>query len=325
MDMGLSVLMAVRNGEAHLREALDTILGQTIRDFELIVVDDGSGDGTRRILDEYLARDARLRVLRNTSARGLAASLNRGLQCCGGELVARADADDAYHPERLARQVDYLRRHPEIGVLSCGYHRIDAAGAHLGTIAPVTGHEWIGFRMMFINSLLHPGALFRQDVVRAAGGYDPRYWTAQDSDLWARLLRLTKFDNLPEPLVYYRVHPLSMVRRRGEEGQRLSLSVPARLQAQYLGRRVAPDEARAMVHLYQRARFLHQSEVETAYRGMRDVAAFARERECPVVRKQFHRAVAGSMVHQARLQASKTPIRSARVLAKALEWYLARH
>ncbi len=127
----VSVLLAVRDGERHLSEALDSLLAQSMRDFELIVVDDGSTDRTGAILAGTAARDDRLRLLRNDVNAGLPRALNRGLEVARAPLLARADADDVYRSDRLARQFAHMMANPQIGVLSSGYNRIDDIGANL--------------------------------------------------------------------------------------------------------------------------------------------------------------------------------------------------
>ena len=316
--------MAVREGGSYYRAAMDSLLGQSFPDFEFIVVDDGSSDGTTALLEAYRQRDPRLRVLRNDTSRGLPVSLNRGLALCRAPLVARADADDIHHPDRLAKQLAHLHAHPRIGVLSCGFHRIDPGDQRIDTRVPVTGDARIRFRMLFTNSLLNPGAMFRTALVRAVGGYDLRYWTAEDTDLWARLMPVTRFDNLPEPLVSYRIHPSSAVRTRGEVGDALSLSVPARLQAHYLGYPPGDREVRAAVDLFQDLRFLEREDIRIGHQHLRAILAQAGSREPTAVLGDFHARVAASLRRQARLRARRDPGRALYVLGKTIQWWLVR-
>jgi glycosyltransferase involved in cell wall biosynthesis len=232
----VSVLMAVRNEEHYVDGAVESLLAQTLADFELVVVDDASTDATPALLEAWARRDTRVVVIRSEERLWTAAALNLGLARCRAPLVARADGDDLYAPERLELQVQFLDGHPEVGVVSCAYHRMDPNGEVFDTKRPPVSDAVIRLRSLFMNSLLHPGVIFRADVVRAVGGYDPAYWTAQDADLWARLLPHTRFANLPEPLVTYRVHDRSTMRSRGAAGQSLSRSIPRRLLSAYLGR-----------------------------------------------------------------------------------------
>jgi glycosyltransferase involved in cell wall biosynthesis len=128
----VSVVMSVFNGERFLREAVDSILGQTYRDLELIVIDDGSADGSGEILAQRRQADARLRVFPQANM-GLTRSLNRGVELSTGEYVARMDADDLSEPRRFERQVAFMDAHPDVGLLGTAYREIDGEGRVLGT------------------------------------------------------------------------------------------------------------------------------------------------------------------------------------------------
>lgn len=316
----VSVLMAVHNGDAYLNEAMGSLLAQTHSDFELVAVDDGSTDQTASLLDAYAARDARLVVLRNEEKLGLPASLNRGLERCRARLVARADADDVYAPDRLARQVRFLDSHPDVGVLSTGYRQVNARGEPSRTVRPPTEDKFIRFRQLFMNSLLHPGVMFRARVVREVGGYDPSYWTAQDSDLWARLRSHTGMANLPEPLVWYRVHDKSTVQTRGAEGQALSLSVPQRLLSEYLERPLDLIETRAVVTLFQGFEPMEPRDVEGGLCGLQEVLRRARRIEDAETVRYYMREVERSLLRQAEYQKDRPGVVSGSLILAALRW-----
>lgn len=314
----VSILMPVHNGASFLRDALDSLLAQSFERFELVIVDDASIDRTPAILADYAARDARIRCLRNPSRQGVAVSLNRGLQACRAALVARADADDVCLPDRLSRQVAYLDQHPHIGVLSCGFDRIDATGRLLRTEEPVRGPDTIRFWMMFMNCLPHSGVMFRKHLVLAAGGYDPAFWTAQDSDLWARMLPHTAMDNLPGPLVRYRVHISSMVRTRGAAGLALSLSVPQRQLSAYLGHTVTLEEVRVAVGLFQSFSALSAQEVRDGARLLARVDRIAARREPEALITAYRTQIVGSLLKQARRSRKTTT--AVRHCLSALTW-----
>lgn len=291
--------MAVHNGEAYLAEALDSLLAQTLSDIEVVVVDDASTDATPEMLSAYAERDARLVVLHNDKNLRLAASLNRGIERCRAPLIARADADDVYARDRLERQVAFLEAHPEVGVLGCAYHRVGPDGEHFGTVVPPQDHATIRARQLFMNSFLHPGVVFRADVVRAVGGYDEAYWTAQDSDLWARLRDHTRFANLPEPLVHYRVHGSSIVKTRGDAGQRLSLSVPQRLLSGTLGRPLSEYEAWAVVTLYQGFERMDATDTRHGLALLRELLSHMKGRAPHGALRFLRREAARSLLKQA--------------------------
>jgi hypothetical protein len=314
----VSVTLAVRDGARFLPAALESLLGQSFRDFELIAVDDGSRDETPAILEGYAARDKRIVLLRNDKGRGLAASLNRAVAASRAPLLARADGDDLYHSDRLARQIAHLAAHPDIGVLSCGYRRIDADGRLIDIRTPLTGDAIIRFQMLFMNALLHPGAMVRTEMLRRVGGYDEAYWTAQDSDLWARLLQHTRMDNLPEPLVDYRIHTANTTKTRGEAGRNLSLSVPARLLGAYLGRPLSPEGIRAPVDLYGGFVTLTLEEAIAGEVFLQELLRVARGRESGAVLRHFRRRVSAGLIRQGRTASAD---QAGPLLRAALRWW----
>lgn len=295
----VSVLMPVHNGQSYLTEALDDLLAQTFRDFELVVVDDGSTDDTLTILNTYASHDERVVVLRNETNIGLPRALNCGLERCQGELVARADADDRYLHDRLERQVRFMRANPDVGLLSCAAHKMSASGHHYRAVYFPTEDGCIKIRELFVNSFSHPGVMFDRHLVEAVGGYDPTYWAAEDADLWARLRPHTKMANLPVPLVHYRTHSTSFMRTRGSEGEALSLSVRQRLLSQYLERPLDIDETRSIVALYRGNQDPNRSEINVGRAGLREVLQRAELQEEPETVRFYRREVARSLLQQA--------------------------
>ncbi|HPD13481.1 MAG TPA: glycosyltransferase [Planctomycetota bacterium] len=237
----VTVLMSVHNGEAFLRQAVDSILAQTFRDFEFLIVDDGSTDGTGAILRSY--SDPRVVVVRNDRCLTLPVSLNRGLRAARAPLVARADADDVYVPTRLARQVSYMERSQQIGASSAAFWTTDEKGGILERHSPPCRDEQIRLMLLWTACLSHPLAIFRRELVLTFGGYDERFWVAQDYDLWARLRDHTIFGNLSAPLMRHRSHPRSSAATRGLAGRELGCSVSRRLMSRYLGRELGGPEA----------------------------------------------------------------------------------
>ena len=211
MTPAVSVVMAVRNGMPWVAEAVTSVLGQTLADLELIVIDDGSSDDTAAALAAF--RDGRLRLVRQDPA-GLTRSLNRGLGLARAPLVARLDADDTAQPDRLMRQAALLASRPDIGLVGTGALEVDAAGRAVGTIVPPEDDVAIRRALIHANPFVHSSVMFRRAVVERAGGYDERWPVAQDYDLWLRLAPLTRFANLPDVLVVRRLLPgrVSVVR-----------------------------------------------------------------------------------------------------------------
>lgn len=203
----VSVLMPVYNAERYVGEAVRSILGQTFADFEFVIVDDGSTDRCGELLEEFAAADSRIRLLRRPNT-GYLRALNEGLTLCGGEFVARLDADDVALPQRFERQVGYLREHPECLAVGCSMLRIDADGDLICAEPMPPTHEEIEARLLAgLGALPHPGAMIRREALAAAGGYREEYYGVEDHDLWLRLAERGRLANLPEPLIKFRTHP----------------------------------------------------------------------------------------------------------------------
>ncbi|MGE4123630.1 MAG: glycosyltransferase [Solirubrobacterales bacterium] len=201
----ISVLLPVRDGERFLAETLESLRAQSLGDFELLAIDDGSGDRTAEILREAAARDPRLQVV-GQGREGISAALNRGLALAKGELVARIDADDIARPSRFATQLAFLAAHPEVAAVGSDYEEIDAAGRTLRRVslpaAPAEVRAWLPRS----NCLAHPAVTMRRAAVLALGGYRRAFGRAQDYDLWLRLLDRWELANIAEPLLAYRRH-----------------------------------------------------------------------------------------------------------------------
>ncbi|HJV64636.1 MAG TPA: glycosyltransferase [Geomonas sp.] len=214
--MKVTVLMPVYNGEQHLREAIDSILGQSFTDFEFLIIDDGSKDASAEIAASY--RDPRIRLLRNGQNSGLIFTLNRGLEAANGEFIARMDCDDVSLPERLARQVAFLESHPEVGVCGSWFRKFGAGPEK--TLQWSTSSESIRCGLLFDSMLGHPTVMLRRKLVGDFGlCYDPAYKNAEDYELWVRAAQHCELANLGEVLLRYRVHP-GQVTQSQAAGQR---------------------------------------------------------------------------------------------------------
>jgi hypothetical protein len=202
----VSVVMPVHNGGPYLEAAVDSILGQSFADLEFVIVDDGSTDSTGDVLRRYQTVDRRVRVVHQEKA-GLVASLNRGCGLARAAYLARMDADDIAFPDRLARQVEFLDRHPNVAVVGSAVMRIDASGREIKRNVCPTSHAEIVEALREYTCFTHPSVTLRAAALADVGGYRWAYGPAEDYDLWLRLSERYKLANLPDPLLYYRVYP----------------------------------------------------------------------------------------------------------------------
>jgi glycosyltransferase involved in cell wall biosynthesis len=200
----ITVAMSVHDNAATVGAAIESILVQSFADFELLIVDDGSRDGSGAIIDRYAATDPRIGAIHQPNA-GLIASLNRLVAEARGGLIARMDGDDIALPERFARQVAFLDANPDHGVLGTNTHEIDEADrvTECTDFHPLT-HDGVLAALAQGSPMAHSSVMMRTDVVRRAGGYRPAYRHCEDYDLWLRLSACTRLANLPDRLLLYR-------------------------------------------------------------------------------------------------------------------------
>jgi len=202
MTPAVSVLMSVHDGAPGVAEAIDSVLGQTAGDLELIVVDDGSTDTTPALLARV--RDPRVRVV-SQARTGLTRALNRALALARAPLVARLDADDVALPERLERQRAFLERTPEVGLLGTAAREVDAGGRLVRVVQPPVDDASLRRALIRANPFVHSSVMIRRALLVDAGGYDETLPVAQDYDLWMRLARVTRLANLADVLVVRRL------------------------------------------------------------------------------------------------------------------------
>lgn len=202
----ISVIMAVYNGEKYLAGAIESILGQTFRDFEFILIDDGSNDDSRRILKTYGSRDSRIRLVVQENV-GLTKSLNIGLAMSRGEYIARMDADDISVPNRFERQLEAFHADPDLMLLSSNMSVISGGEMVEHVYCLPQTHEEIRWSCIFQNPFAHPSVMFKGILNRVHGiSYNECFRTTQDYELWERVMSTHKVGNLQESLVHYRRH-----------------------------------------------------------------------------------------------------------------------
>lgn len=203
----ISVIMPVYNSLRYLKDAVESILQQSFKNFEFLIFDDGSTDGSREKLMLYAAADSRIRLFLRDHG-GHTRLLNEGINYSQGEFIARMDSDDIAMPSRFETQIDYLGKHPDCVAVGSEVLIIDPDGSPIGIKGQDTEHEAID--QTHLNgrggAVIHPSAMFRKDALQQIGGYKPELEPAEDFDLFLRLAEVGKLANVPQVLMKYRQH-----------------------------------------------------------------------------------------------------------------------
>lgn len=199
----VSVVMPVFNGEKHLREAIESILLQTYKNIEFIIVNDGSTDKSEEIILSF--NDNRIFYNKNQTNIKLIKTLNKGFKLAKGKYIARMDADDISHPERFEKQVSFLELNTSYGLVGTGVNLIKNKTRE--KLLYHTDHNSLAFALAFYCPFIHPSVMFRNESLQRLEEYFKHdYLHAEDYELWTRIVFETKIANIPEYLLDYRIH-----------------------------------------------------------------------------------------------------------------------
>lgn len=200
----ISVLMPVYNAERYITGAVESILNQTLTEFEFIIINDGSSDRSLEILQRFAQQDTRIRLI-NRENKGLVKTLNEGLTLAKAPLIARMDADDMAYPDRFILQKEFMGQNPNVVCLGGYFEIIDGAGRPLTLLRPPLDDETIQeLALKGHSAIAHPVAMLRLSAVKQVGGYREAFKAAEDLDLWLRLGEIGQLANIPYPLLQYR-------------------------------------------------------------------------------------------------------------------------
>lgn len=262
----VSVLMPVRNGERFLDEAVGSVLAQTFRDFELVVVDDGSTDSTPERLAAWVERDPRVRLL-SAPPSDYVHALHTAVEAARSPLLARLDADDVARPLRLEQQVKRMAAEPALGLLGSDWGYIDDNGRSFRTVAGVIEtHDDLVRRLVDGNAFCHSAVMMRAEAYRDAGGYRAFFTPAEDYDLWLRISERWRIGNLPEQLVDYRVHRKQVSAQRTHQvGRSVVLARAAALVRQRGGDEGDLDDPDAAARLLETAGLTEEHEAKQQF------------------------------------------------------------
>ncbi len=207
----ISVVMSVYNGEKYLSEAIESILTQTYKSFEFIIIDDGSTDKSLEIIHHYQGQDNRIVVISREN-RGLIASLNEGIKKAQGKYIVRMDADDISLPTRFEEQVKFMEDNPDIGISGSAVIRF---GENIKTAVwrLLKTNEAIKSELLFSSTFAHPSVIMNREMIfKYDLFYDNRFLHVEDFELWTRMAKITNMANLSKPLLKYRVVDNSITR-----------------------------------------------------------------------------------------------------------------
>jgi glycosyltransferase involved in cell wall biosynthesis len=211
----VTVIMSVRNGEQWLREAIDSIIRQTLPEWEMWIIDDASTDSTWQILESYITDrpEFNITIMRQDPPWGLTKNLNTMLPFARGEFIARMDADDISEPERFAKQVAFLRQNPSVDAVASFITMINEKGETTGIWADdrkASNYKTISAIMPRTNCIAHPTVMIRASLLKKYQ-YNESQIHTEDWDLWLRLINDGKIiEKINEPLLLYRVHSASV-------------------------------------------------------------------------------------------------------------------
>ncbi len=246
MPAAVSIVLPARNAAATLPRALDSLRRQSFTDWELLALDDGSTDGTAAFLAAAAASDPRIRPL-PLPGSGLVAALDAGLAAACGPLVARMDADDECHPDRLARQVAFLAAHPDIGVcatqVTFGGDPVARRGyaLHVEWTNSLLSPEDLALNRFIESPVAHPSVMFRRELVNAHGGYREHDWP-EDYELWLRWMDAgVRFGKVAEPLLIWNDPPQRLSRTHPRYSVDAFYACKCHYLACWLHRQVAPE------------------------------------------------------------------------------------
>jgi glycosyltransferase involved in cell wall biosynthesis len=236
MSPKVSVLMSVRNGEQFVDQAIKSVLSQSMKEFELLVADDMSSDGTAAILCKAAKADKRIKLVVNYENMGLTKSLNKLIRMASGEFIARIDADDRARGDRLDRQCLMMKDDSLVMATSC-YRTIgDQTYSHCPSLDP----DALGWSLVFRNNIRHSTVMWRSELEFE---YDENYRYSQDYEMWCRMARIGKIGVINEPLAEIRIHESTITSARREEQDDAADSIAAEQFKHYTGRTLSNHES----------------------------------------------------------------------------------
>lgn len=224
-NLPISVVMPAYNAEKYIAAAIESMLGQTFKDFEFVIVDDSSTDNTWSIIQKFAKKDKRIVPVRNKENLKIARTLNTGIKLARGKYIARMDADDWSYPDRLVKQHHFMEEHPEVGIMGGTMVIVNEAGKVIGERRYYTQDKEIRRNIFKFSPFCHPVVMIRRAVLEKSRLYDPGYKSSEDYDLYFRIGLHAKFANLEDKLIRYRVLPDSLTTGRLERVELTTIEI----------------------------------------------------------------------------------------------------
>lgn len=232
----VSVVMPVYNASSFIEESINSILQQTFSDFEFIIINDASTDNSRNIISSYT--DSRIRIIDNEQNLGVTRSLNKGIELARGKYIARMDADDIALPQRLEKQVNFLVKNAEYGLVGSYFRLIPE---NMIVRVPIKDEE-IKAAIIFHNPFAHPTVMFTKNLVdQFQLYYNENLLYGQDQELWYRFSKVTKCYNIPEVLLLYRIHPTQISTQKLNQQKSISNEIKVTKIKDFIDNTPLPD------------------------------------------------------------------------------------
>lgn len=204
----ISIIMPVYNLEKYITEAMDSVLNQSFKYFELIIADDGSKDKTREILDKYAKKDKRIVFIKRDTNLGITKNLNDMISIAKSDLIARMDGDDISYPQRLEIEYEYMIKNKKCILAGTWAEMIDKDGKVIHPVKYPAQDWFLRARMLKSDQFIHGSVIFRKEYALKAGGYPPEYKICEDYGLWSRMMKLGRIANIPQILYQWRLHDI---------------------------------------------------------------------------------------------------------------------
>lgn len=317
----VSIVMTVYNDIKYIEESINSILNQTYKNFEFIIIDDASTDGTQSLLKQYSITDNRLKVIYNKNNIGFIRSLNKGFKHAKGKYIARQDADDISLPKRLETQVRYLENNQNIGLCGTWIKIIDHNGRFHNKIKKHPSSPYsIQWNLSFFCCIAHSSVMIRTTIIDKNGAYNPKFQFVEDYELWVRLSKTTLLANIPKFLVLYREHGLNISTTKTKEQEQGTISISKQSISEILGIEV-PESLIIKLNRMTKDVMLEKTDMKSIFDLIMDLYQIFIMNNSPnqYIKKEIAEEAANKLILLAFRNVCRWPFESCRVIYRAIE------